>query len=27
MTGHKTKALPVYEIGNDAAPAKVFATE
>jgi hypothetical protein len=27
MTGHKTKPLPVYEIGNDAAPAKVFATE
>lgn len=27
MTGHKTKALAVYEIGSDAAPAKVFATE
>jgi len=27
MTGHKTKPLPVYEIGNDAASKKVFATE
>lgn len=27
MTGRKTGPLPVYEIGNDAAPAKVFATE
>lgn len=27
MTGYKTKPLPVYEIGNDAAPPKVFATE
>ena len=27
MTGYKTKPLPVYEIENDAAPAKVFATE
>jgi hypothetical protein len=27
MTGHKTGPLPVYEIGNDGAPGKVFATE
>ena len=27
MTGHKTGPLPVYEIGSDAAPGKVFATE
>ncbi len=27
MTGHKTGPLPVYEIGSDAAPGKVFATQ
>lgn len=27
MTGRKTGPLPVYEIGNETAPAKVFATE
>ncbi len=27
MTGHKAGPLPVYEIGNDGAPKKVFATE
>ncbi len=27
MTGRKTGPLPVYEIGSDAAPGKVFATQ
>ncbi len=27
MTGRKTAPLPVYEIGSDAAPGKIFATQ
>src|SRR5258708_27940328 len=27
LTSHKTKPLPLYQIGNDAASKKVFATE